>query len=136
MSSRSFTQEEMEILRSNRYTYSVSPNTISFTIEFKKEFWKRYQAGEHPRHIVEALGYDCQLLGETRVSGLLSMIRKQAGEGNFREGQHNSYAVSSHPDYSKIPDDQKLYFMEHEIYYLRNEIEFLKKILRPGKDSK
>lgn len=136
MSSRQFTQEEMEILRSNRYTYSVTPNSISFTIEFKKEFWKRYQAKENPRDIVEALGYDYQLLGATRVSGLQSMIRKQVKEGQFREGQHNSYAVSNHPDYSKIPDDQKLYFMEHEIYYLRNEIEFLKKILRPGQDTK
>lgn len=136
MSSRSFTQEEMEILRSNRYTYSVSLNTISFTIEFKKEFWKRYQAGENPRDIVEALGYDYQLLGKTRVSGLQSTIRKQAKEGQFREGQHNSYVVSNHPDYSTMSDDQKLYAMEHELYYLRNEIEFLKKILRPGKNPK
>ena len=128
MSSRQFTQEEMEILRSNRYTYSVTPNSISFTIEFKKEFWKRYQAGENPRDIVEALGYDYQLLGATRVSGLQSMIRKQAKEGQFREGQHNSYAISNHPDYSTMSNDQKLYAMEHEIYYLRNEIEFLKYI--------
>jgi hypothetical protein len=136
MSSRSFTQEEMAILKSNRYTYSVSPNTISFTIEFKKEFWKRYQARESPRDIVEALGYDYQLLGATRVSGLQSMIRKQVKEGQFREGQHNSYAVSNHPDYSTMSNDQKFFAMEHEIYYLRNEIEFLKKILRPGKDTK
>lgn len=46
MSARSFTKEVVEILRENKYTYSISPNTISFTIEFKKELWKRYQAGE------------------------------------------------------------------------------------------
>ena len=46
MSSRSFTKEEQAILKENRYTYNVSANTISFTIEFKKEFWKRYQSGE------------------------------------------------------------------------------------------
>ena len=61
MSSRSFTKEEMAILKENKYTYSVSPNTISFTIEFKKEFWKRYQAGERPREIVEALGYNYKM---------------------------------------------------------------------------
>lgn len=136
MSTRSFTKEEMAILRENKYTYSVSPNTISFTIEFKKEFWKRYQVGERPRDIVEALGYDYQMLGETRVSGLQGMIRKQAMEGNFREGQHASYAVSNHPDYSSMSDDQKLHAMEHELYYLRHEMEFLKKILRPDRDTK
>ena len=127
MSSRSFTQEEIDTLRRNKYTFSVSPNTISFTIEFKKEFWKRYQAGQSPREIVKALGYDDQMLGATRISGLQGMIRKQAKEGNFREGQHASYAVSNHPDYSSMSDDQKLFAMEHELYYLRQEMEFLKK---------
>ena len=136
MSSRSFTEEEMAILKENKYTYSVSPNTISFTIEFKKEFWKRYQSGERPREIVEALGYDYQMLGETRVSGLQGMIKKQALEGNFREGPHTSYAIKNHPDYSSMPDNQKLHAMEHELYYLRHEIEFLKKILRPDKGTK
>lgn len=136
MSSRAFTQEEMDTLRSNKYTYSVSPNTISFTIEFKKEFWKRYQSGQSPREIVKALGYDDQMLGSTRLWGLQGMIRKQANEGKFREGQHASYAISNHPDYSSMPDDQKLFAMEHELYYLRQEMEFLKKILRPDKDTK
>ena len=136
MSSRSFTKEEMEILKANKYTYSVSPNTISFTIEFKMEFWRRYQTGELPRNIVAALGYDYQMLGESRVSGLQAMIKKQAREGNFREGQHTSYAISNHPDYSSMPDAQKLRAMEHELYYLRHEMEFLKKILRPDRDTK
>ena len=115
MSIRSFTKEEQALLRENKYTYSVSANTISFTIEFKKEFWKRYQTGQRPRQIVEELGYDFQMLGESRVCGLQSMIKKQALEGNFREGQHTSYAVSNHPDYSSMPDDQKLHAMEHEV---------------------
>jgi len=136
MSKRSFTQEEIDTLRSNKYTYSVSPNTISFTTEFKKEFWKRYLTGHSPREIVKALGYDDQMLGTTRISGLQVMIKKQAKEGKFREGQHASYAVSNHPDYSCMPDDQKLYAMEHELYYIRQEMEFLKKILRPDKDTK
>ena len=67
MSSRAFTQEEMDTLRSNKYTYSVSPNTISFTIEFKKEFWKRYQSGQSPREIVKALGYDVEDKSENDI---------------------------------------------------------------------
>lgn len=136
MSTRSFTEEEQALLRENKYTYSVSANTISFTVAFKKEFWKRYQTGQTPRQILEELGYDYQMLGKSRVSGLQSMIRKQAQEGTFREGQHPSYAVSNHPDYSSMPDEQKLHAMEHELYYLRHEMEFLKKILKPDKDIK
>ncbi|MEG0155870.1 MAG: hypothetical protein RR678_10925, partial [Lachnospiraceae bacterium] len=83
MSKRSFTKEEQALLKENRYTYSVSANTISFTVEFKKEFWKRYQTGQRPRKIVQELGYDFQMLGETRVTGLQGMIKNQAQEGNF-----------------------------------------------------
>ncbi len=136
MSSRCFSAEEQKLLKENKYTYSVSPNTISFTIEFKQEFWKRYLAGERPKAIVESLGYDPEMLGETRLWGLQGMIKKQAKEGRFREGQHTSYAISNHPDYSSLPDDQKIRAMEHELYYLRHEIEFLKKIIRPDKDIK
>lgn len=136
MSKRSFTKEEQALLQENKYTYSVSANTISFTIEFKKEFWKLYQTGHRPQEIVESLGYDFSLLGETRVAGLQGMIKKQALEGNFRQGQHTSYAVSNHPDYSSMSNDQKLYAMEHELYYLRHEMEFLKKISNHSKDIK
>lgn len=124
MSKRSFTKEEQALLKENRYTYSVSANTISFTIEFKKEFWKRYQTGQRPREIVQELGYDFQMLGETRVTGLQGMIKKQAQEGNFREGQHAGYAISDHPYHSSMSNEQKLYAMEHELYYLRHEMEF------------
>jgi hypothetical protein len=136
MSKRSFTKEEQALLKENRYTYSVSANTISFTIEFKKEFWKRSLAGQCAREIVQTLGYDFEMLGETRVTGLRGMIKKQAQEGQFREGQHASYAISNHPDYSSMSNERKLFAMEHELYYLRQEMAFLKKISNPGKDIK
>ena len=137
MSKRSFTKKEQTILKENKYTYSVAANTISYTIEFKNEFWKRYQTGQLPREIIQELGYDLKMIGETRLIGLTSMIKKQAQEGNFREGQHACYKICNHPDYSSIKSsEQKLYAMEHELYYLRHEMEFLKKISNPGKDIK
>lgn len=129
MSSRSFTEKEQDLLRQNKYTYSVSANTISFTIEFKKEFWKRYQAGERPKAIIEALGYDPQLLGEARISGLQGMIRKQAMEDNFREGQYQG-AMSNYPDYSSMTDRQKLRAMEHEMNIVIRLSLFLVMIIR------
>lgn len=92
MSTRSFTKEEQTLLKKNKYTYNVSVNTISFTIDFKKEFWKRYSNTGN----LQALGYDFQMLGETRVADLQSMIKKQAKEGKFREGQHASQASFIH----------------------------------------
>ncbi len=48
MSKKVFTNEEVEMLRNNPYTYAVTPHILSFTKEFKELFWKEYQAGEIP----------------------------------------------------------------------------------------
>ena len=45
---------------------------------YKEEFWRRYQAGKSLRAIVEALGYDPDMLGQYRSNGLQINIQKQA----------------------------------------------------------
>ena len=134
MSKRDFNKEEIESLRLNPYTFSVSPKTIYFTIEFKKEFWKRMNSGIRPQQIILDLGFDPEVLGITRIEGLRQTVKKQGKEANFREGQLG--LMTAHPDYSKIPDNQKLLAMETELYYLRQELEFLKKILKVGNGPK
>lgn len=78
MNRNTFTKREIQILKSNPYTYRVTESQIFFTKEFKEEFWRRYQEGEAPRHIVEVPGYDSDMLGTSRPSGLQINIQKQA----------------------------------------------------------
>jgi len=58
MNRNKFTKREIQLTKNNPYTYKVTKAQICYTKEFKEEFWLRYQAGETPRAIVEALGYD------------------------------------------------------------------------------
>ena len=125
-----FTKEEIEVLASNPYTLRVSEIQIYFTKEFKEEFWKRYQAGDLPRKIVSDLGYDPEVLGSSRISGIQIGIKKQAksAEG-FREGypdrkKHRLEDVEDNPTQDTVVK------MQHEILYLRQEVEFLKKFHR------
>jgi len=37
-----FTAEQVEILRGNPYVRNVNEDTVSFTVEFKEEFWRLY----------------------------------------------------------------------------------------------
>ena len=53
-----FTRQQVDAFQANPYTYRISESTIRFTLEFKKEFWKRYQAGQSPSRILTDLGYD------------------------------------------------------------------------------
>ena len=44
---RSFGLYEIALLKENPYTHEVRARQISFTAEFKRIFWARYQAGEY-----------------------------------------------------------------------------------------
>ena len=48
----SFGLYEIALLKENPYTHEVRARQISFTAEFKRIFWARYQAGEYiPSHL-------------------------------------------------------------------------------------
>lgn len=130
MNRNKFTKREIQLIKNNPYTYKVTESQIFYTKEFKEEFWRRYQAGESPRSIVEALGYDPDMIGQYRINGLQINIQKQAGrpEG-FTEGKGRRkgrktelYDVDNHPS------EETIVKMQHELLYLRQEVEFLKKI--------
>ena len=44
-------------------------------VEFKKEFWRRYKAGEAPTEILRALGYDTKILGRKQISNRVQSVR-------------------------------------------------------------
>ncbi len=77
MSQKKFTEEEQSLLRSNPNTYYVTANRISFTKEFKAQFYKDYMDGMLPRHILEKNDYPVEILGNRRIWGITSMIRDQ-----------------------------------------------------------
>lgn len=130
MNRNKFTKREIQIIKNNPYTLKVTEAQIFYTKEFKAEFWKRYQAGEAPRAIVEALGYDPDMLGQSRINGLQINIQKQAKKpGGFTEGHsHRKGRNIELYDVDEHPDEDTIVKMQHELLYLRQEVEFLKKI--------
>lgn len=130
MNRNKFTKREIQFIKNNPYTYNVTESQIFYTREFKEEFWRRYQAGESPRTIVEALGYDPDMLGQYRINGLQINIQKQAlrlegftqGKGRHKVRKAELYDVDT------TPSDETIIKMQHELLYLRQEVEFLKKI--------
>ena len=82
MANKKFTPEEISILRKNKYVLDVSPSIVHFSAEFKQEFWDALMQGKLPREIVKNLGVDPEILGESRLSGLKTMIRNEVKKGN------------------------------------------------------
>lgn len=129
MAKKVFTVKEQKHLSENPYTHRVSAKQISFTKEFKEDFWKIYcEKGYSPAAILEMLGYDPDLLGHRRVSGIQKHVRE---EMESHAGPHTGRRDRIHSGLNAangyvVPGS--LDEMQHEIQYLRQEVEYLKKI--------
>ena len=91
MANRKFTEQEMLTLRNSKYVLDVSPSIVHFSAEFKKLFWEELSKGRLPREIISTLGIDPNILGDSRINGLKTMIGNEVKKGNgFRD--LNTYA--------------------------------------------
>lgn len=125
MANKKFTPEEMSILRKNKYVLDVSPSIVHFSAEFKQEFWDALMQGKLPRDIVKNLGVDPEILGESRLSGLKTMIRNEVKKGNgFRD--LNTYLQAGN---GYMSAENRIKYLEMQLAYKNQEIDFLKKIV-------
>lgn len=126
-----FTNEQVLLLRENPYTDSVTRERLFFTKEFKEIFYSQYQSGEIPRRILAEHGYDPKILGNRRIWGISSSIRKQYKKhGGFYDGSAPYRPTKAPLPESKAPASEKeeIKHLQHEIDYLKQEVAFLKKI--------
>ncbi len=131
MSRKPFTDEEILLLRQNPYTYSVTTFQLNLTKEFKEIFYSEYQKGELPRKILEDHGYDPAILGERRIWSISGHIREQYKKyGCFYEGSctHGKRQPQEQPGDTHASEKEELKQLRHEVDYLKQEVEFLKKI--------
>ena len=135
---KDFTPEQMKILSANPFTYKVSAICIHYTLEFKNLFLAHYEAGEPVKDIFAAFGYDPAILGDNRMHAFARRISKQAKEGKVPTEDSSSVKIQkpAKVDYNTLPAQQSVSAMQREIAYLRQQIEFLKKITELDNDRK
>ena len=141
-----FTPEEMTQLRKSQYIRKVTDKTVSYTVEFKELFWKRYNEGATPPQIFEEAGLDVEVLGDTRIYGLLTMLRRvKQGGADFTDGrepcqkQKDMQGEEPLPKPPRMPPNRKFIVgnleeadvrrLLHQVAFLTQEMEFLKKII-------
>ena len=121
MAKKNFTEEEMKLLKASPYVLKVRPSLVQFSIEFKEKFWKDLLAGQNPQEIVRDLGIDPEILGENRISGLKRMISNEATDGKgFRDIESSNIYMNGY-----MSDEDKIKYLEQQIAYKEQEIEFL-----------
>jgi predicted Rdx family selenoprotein len=130
MARKKFTKNEMEVLKSSTYVLNVTPSIVHFSVAFKGKFWQMIMQGITPREAVIELGIDPDVLGETRLSGLKTMIRNEVRKGGFRD-------IETYTEYIKdyANPEVKVKHLEQVLAYKNQEIEFLKKIVSLGREG-
>ena len=131
---KNFTPEEIEILKQNKYTAYVDERVIRFTVAFKIAFMELYRQGVPPRKILPDLGYDLEIIGKSRLNGISQKIRQQADSDlGFHQGWSGKKTLeeTSSEEIAALTDRQLINRLQGEVIYLRQELEFIKKITNP-----
>lgn len=131
--SNSFTEETQALLASNPYVRFVSKNQIRFTQSFREEYWKRYRNGQETKDILSVMGIAPEILGESRIIGLHKRIAEAAANGRLSIGVENA---PSNLFADGVVPAKAIAQMRHELAYLRQEIDFIKKIMSLGEEKK
>ena len=109
----------------------VSPSIVHFSAEIKKKFWEGVVSRKDLREIVIELGIDPDILGESRITGLKTMIRNEVRAG---KGFRDLRTYGSYIDMYTNPE-AKVKHLEQVLAYKEQEIEFLKKIVSLGREG-
>ena len=135
---KEYTSKQIKKLEANPYTLKVTKNKLYFTIKFKEDFWINYQAGNAPRKILSDLGYDLEYFGQKQIDSIVQRIKKEALSGNgFREGENRERRIPMKAtNREELSSPQSIERMQNELFYLRQEVEFLKKIIMTNNSKK
>ena len=132
MAKKQFTAEEMRLLKSSKYVLRVTHNIVHFTAEFKEKVWGLMASGMTTSKAVAKLGIDPGVLGEGRVQGLRNSLKSEVRKGNvFKDLETRKLLLGSNE-----PLEVRVKFLEQQIEYKDQEIEFLKKIASLGEGVK
>ena len=84
------------------------------------------------------MGYDISILGENRVYGYPRRLVKRIESGQGLTETHGRTKVDApkNTDYNTMPAQQSVASMQRELKYLRQQVEFLKKITELDSDKK
>ena len=129
-----FTWEQIEILRQSPYVRKINTITVSFTGEFKRRFWAMHAEGNlMPREILELLGIDTEILGAARIRGIAYNLKQEYADfGEFLDIRRNGRNVHG----EILPPAQEINKLRMEVEYLRQEQEFIKKIISAEREVK
>ena len=128
MARKQLTKDEIAELEKNPSIAKATASTISFTPEFKRIAYQQLVDGRTLREILSEIGVNPNTLGESRLWGIAARLRRDAdreeGYADLRE-KNRRRSANETPERT---EKEELRALRHEVAYMRQEIEFLKKV--------
>lgn len=128
MSNKIFTQDEIEILSSNKYVKHVSTKGITYTDEFKRLFIAENGMGKIPTAIFKECGFDLDVLGLDRVRSSGKRWRAAYREDGILGLQDTRVENSGRPREKELSLEEKYERLMAQNKLLKAENELLKKL--------
>lgn len=127
-----FSKEELEELLANPYTLNANEKTIHFTVPFKKYFLSESaKSGVRIKDVFRKAGYAPEVLGQYRIDSIARSIRKEALSPRGLRETGKLRTKLEEEDLSKKQLRTAIRGLQDEVIRLQQEVDFLKKILRP-----
>ena len=120
-------EELKRSLEGNKYVDHLTLCKIIYTAEFKQLAYDRLMAGVPIKQIFEEAGFDCDLLGTSRIGNMRRHILYQGKRGENFEDKRSKNGTTSPENYT-AQLEKKIKALEHRNLYLQQENDFLKKI--------
>ena len=118
MSKRIFSNEEQQLLQSNRNVKRCSAKCITYTTTFKEQAVSQYEAGFTSTEIFKVAGFDLSVIGKKQPKECLRRWRLH-GCGDER-GKHKSpKKIGTNTETNRMK------WLEAEVKYLKAENAFL-----------
>ena len=135
MSKKHFTEEQMLALKENPCVERVSTLTVSFTEEFKRKVYGELLAGKPIWQIFQDHGIDTDALGPVRVIKFQQLVNDCAKRGDGFKNMRNTWQAKKGVDDETVIS-KRFASLENEVAYLRQVVEFLKKIWQADSEAK
>jgi hypothetical protein len=127
MSTRLLPQEYVKELREHLYVKNATRRVVNFTSEFKQLAYNELHQGKTMREIFTEAGFGVEKLGQKRLANFQACIEKAAQrEDGFADRRSNNHRHDAQTDEAKLL--KRLRQLEHQVAYLQQENDFLKKI--------
>jgi len=135
MSKKHFTEEQVLALKGNPCVERVSNLSVSFTEEFKRKAYGELLSGKAMWQIFQDHGIDTDALGPVRVLKFQQFVNDCAKRGDGFKNLRNTWHGKKVEDEADIHKKQ-FKSLENEVAYLRQVVEFLKKIQQADSGAK